>query len=107
MFRGRYGRFQEKLVRKTAEGTGSKFLTMVIIFHKHSFRITPMPVLDFTLFPILLAEANSKYKPKYYLKKMYATKNYRNKAKGGLSFRSGSSVYVLLRNGNGWCTGKG
>ena len=54
----------------------------------------------------MFIETDAKSKPAYYLKKMFATKDYENKAQGGLSFRRGSSVYVLLRNGNGWCTGK-
>ena len=37
MFRGRYGRFQEKLVRKTAEGTGSKFLNKIFSFLYNQF----------------------------------------------------------------------
>ena len=37
---------------------------------------------------------------------MYASQDYSNKAQGGLSFKSGDTVYVLLRNGGGWCTGK-
>ena len=36
---------------------------------------------------------------------MFATKDYTNKAEGGLSFKRGSSVYVLLRNEGGWSTG--
>ena len=36
---------------------------------------------------------------------MFATKDYTNKAEGGLSFKRGSSVYVLLRNEGGWFTG--
>ena len=54
----------------------------------------------------MFIETDAKSKPAYYLKKMFATEDYENKAQGGLSFRRGSSVYVLLRNGNGWCTGK-
>ena len=37
---------------------------------------------------------------------MYASQDYTNKEQGGLRFKSGDSVYVLLRNGGGWCTGK-
>ena len=36
---------------------------------------------------------------------MYASKDYQNTAEGGLSFKTGDSVYVLLRNQNGVCTG--
>ena len=51
----------------------------------------------------MFIETDAKSKPAYYLKKMFATKDYENKAQGGLSFGRGSSVYVLLPNGNGWC----
>ena len=54
----------------------------------------------------MFIETDAKSKPAYYLKKMFATKDYENKAQGGLSFKQGSSFYVLLRNGNGWCTGR-
>ena len=59
-----------------------------------------------SMFLIMFIETDAKSKPAYYLKKMFATKDYENKAQGGLSFKQGSSVYVLLRNGNGWCTGR-
>ena len=51
------------------------------------------------------AETNPKAVPQYYTKKTYATRDYTNKSTGGLRFKKGDVVYVLLRNGNGWCTG--
>ena len=44
--------------------------------------------------------------PQFYLEKMFANQDYTNNEEGGLSFERGSSVYVLLRNEGGWCTGR-
>ena len=54
---------------------------------------------------ILYADVDLNAVPQFYLEKMYANQDYNNTQEGGLSFESGSSVYVLLRNAGGWCTG--
>ena len=55
---------------------------------------------------LIFLAVNPRAVPKIYKSRMYASQDYSNKAQGGLSFSSGDTVYVLLRNGGGWCTGK-
>ena len=62
-------------------------------------------ISKYPLYIFLLLAPDPNAVPKVYLQKTYANKDYTNKEQGGLSFKRGSTVYVLLRNRDGWCTG--
>jgi hypothetical protein len=43
--------------------------------------------------------------PEIYESRLVGSEDYSNPETGGLSFQSGDTVWLLLRNQNGWCTG--
>ena len=107
MLNGRYGRVRESFVRQTAAGSGgSKCFLSNKPHHNFKYFIVSKDQPKFNLFSCFFSGVNPKAVPKIYLSKMYASQDYTNKEQGGLRFKSGDSVYVLLRNGGGWCTGK-
>ena len=107
MLNGRYGRVRESLVRQTAAGSGgSKCFLSSKLHYNFQYLIASKDHTQINLVSCLFSGVNPKAVPKIYLSKMYASQDYTNKEQGGLRFKSGDSVYVLLRNGGGWCTGK-
>ena len=110
MLNGRYGRVQESYVRQTGAGSGGGKIFFHVFQYKELSNFRKIAIkLQATYFdfcPCSFIAVNPRAVPKIYKSRMYASQDYSNKAQGGLSFKSGDTVYVLLRNGGGWCTGK-